>query len=304
MGLLFSSPFLLWGHMDFKAIFLGVSFSIMWSSAFTSARFIVADAPPLYSLVIRFLLAGLLAITIGLLSGQRLSLRNAQWRSITLFGICQNAVYLGLFFVAMQTIEAGLATIIASALPLLVAAFSVAFLGSKLDAIGSLGLALGFGGVIMIMNARLNQGVDPFGIVLCIFGVLGLAIATLSIRSTNSAGNLLIVVGLQSLVGAVVLLPFALVTETIVVNWSSNLVLAFVYTLIMPGIVAVVFWFMLVTRIGTTRAATYHFLNPFFGVAVAGAFLGEPLSVIDIIGVAIIMVGIFVVQRSHAVAAH
>ena len=48
-----------------------------------------------------------------------------------------------------------------------------------------------------------------------------------------------------------------------------------------------------------TRAATFHFLNPFFGVAIAWLLLGEPLGVQDIIGVAVIALGILAVQVSR-----
>ena len=50
--------------------------------------------------------------------------------------------------------------------------------------------------------------------------------------------------------------------------------------------------------IGATRAATFHFLNPFFGVAIAALLLGENLGSLDIAGVAIIAGGILAVQLS------
>ena len=46
------------------------------------------------------------------------------------------------------------------------------------------------------------------------------------------------------------------------------------------------------------RGATFHFLNPFFGVAIAAAILGERLGLTDVIGVLIIMAGILAVQLS------
>ena len=58
-------------------------------------------------------------------------------------------------------------------------------------------------------------------------------------------------------------------------------------------------WFVLVRRIGATRAATFHFLNPFFGVATAALILGEPVTARDLIGVAIIMAGILAVQLAR-----
>jgi drug/metabolite transporter (DMT)-like permease len=58
-------------------------------------------------------------------------------------------------------------------------------------------------------------------------------------------------------------------------------------------------WFVLVGRIGATRAATFHFLNPFFGVATAALILGEPVTLRDVVGVAIIMAGILAVQLAR-----
>ncbi|MCB1391582.1 MAG: EamA family transporter, partial [Rhodobacteraceae bacterium] len=52
--------------------------------------------------------------------------------------------------------------------------------------------------------------------------------------------------------------------------------------------------------IGAVKAATFHFLNPFFGVAIAAALLGETLALTDVIGVVVIMAGILAVQLSKA----
>jgi drug/metabolite transporter (DMT)-like permease len=103
--------------MDLRAIAMGLAFALMWSSAFTSARIIVTDASPLFSLAVRFLISGLLGVAIALYLGQTWRLTRSQWRATIIFGVCQNALYLGLNFVAMQTVEASLAAIIASTMP-------------------------------------------------------------------------------------------------------------------------------------------------------------------------------------------
>ncbi|MDX5356902.1 MAG: DMT family transporter, partial [Rhodobacterales bacterium] len=58
-------------------------------------------------------------------------------------------------------------------------------------------------------------------------------------------------------------------------------------------------WFALVARIGAIKAATFHFLNPFFGVVIAWALLGERIGLYDVLGVAIIAAGILAVQLSR-----
>ena len=90
--------------MDLRAILAGLAFALIWSSAFTSARIIVADAPPILSLSLRFLISGLIGIAIARMLGQTWRLTPGQWKATIVFGICQNALYLGLNFVAMQSI--------------------------------------------------------------------------------------------------------------------------------------------------------------------------------------------------------
>lgn len=285
--------------MDIRAILMGLAFALMWSSAFTSARIIVADAPPVTALAIRFLISGLIGVGIARALGQTWRLTPAQWRATIVFGICQNALYLGLNFVAMQTIEASLAAIIASTLPLLVALASWLIFRETLRPLGVAGLVAGFAGVALIMGSRLSGGVDLFGVVLCVLGVLALTLATLSVRGASSGGNVLMIVGLQMLVGCAVLSSVAAATEEWAVTWTWQLVAAFAYTTLVPGLAATVVWFMLVNRIGATRAATFHFLNPFFGVAIAALLLGERLGPLDLIGVGIVMLGILAVQLSR-----
>ena len=284
--------------MDIRAILAGLAFVVMWSSAFTSARIAVADAPPFLLLSVRFLISGLLAILIARSLGQRIALTRAQWISVALFGICQNTLYLGLNFTAMQWVEASLAVIIASALPLLVAAADWALRGERLTPLGLAGLAAGMAGVLVIMSTRLSGGADPLGVLLCILGACALAAATMLVRGASSGGNVLMIVGLQMLVGSVTLLPLSLIFETWTVNWTLSLGLAFTYTTLVPGLAATLVWFWLVGRIGATRASTFHFLNPFFGVAIAALILSEALTIRDGIGVAVIMAGIAAVQLS------
>ena len=99
--------------MDLKAVIAGVGFALMWSSAFSSARLVVLDAPPLAALSVRFLISGLIAVSIAAVLGQSARLSRAHWIAVILFGICQNALYLGLTFVALQTIEAVMRAIFA-----------------------------------------------------------------------------------------------------------------------------------------------------------------------------------------------
>ncbi|GAB4285525.1 MAG: DMT family transporter [Roseovarius sp.] len=287
--------------MDIRALIMGLAFAVMWSSAFTSARVIVTAAPPISALALRFLISGLLGVLIARLLRQSWRLTPGQWRATILFGICQNALYLGLNFVAMQTVEASLAAIIASSMPLLVGLASWLILGERLGTLGIGGLVAGMLGVILIMGTRLQGGADMFGVGLCVLGAVALSMATLAVRGATSGGNFLMVVGLQMLVGSAILGVIGWATETPQIAWSWQLVVAFAYTTLVPGLAATLVWFQLVNRTGAVKAATFHFLNPFLGVAIAAAILGESLGPWDILGVVVVAGGILAVQLSRQI---
>ncbi|MGB0912025.1 MAG: DMT family transporter, partial [Phaeobacter italicus] len=211
----------------------------------------------------------------------------------------QNALYLGLNFVAMESIEASLAAIIASTMPMLVAIALWAVYGERLPRLGVAGLIAGVIGVALIMGTRISAGVDLFGVMLCGIGVLALTLATLALRGATSGGNYMMVVGLQMLIGSAVLFVVAPMVETFRLEPSWPLALAFVYTTLVPGLTATFIWVLLLNRIGAVRAATFHFLNPVFGVAVASVLLGERLGVLDLVGVAIVTFGILAVQLAR-----
>jgi drug/metabolite transporter (DMT)-like permease len=279
---------------------MGVSFSFIWSSAFTSAKILVTAASPLMVLSLRFFISGLLGIALARMLGQKIQLNRSEWTVVVIIGISQNAIYLAFNFIAMQWIEASLAAIIASLLPLVVAAVCWIFMGEKIGLKGVLGLTVGFGGVLVIMLDKLSGSSASLGMTLCLIGVAALAGATLYVgRMMSLNNNVVMIVGLQMLVGSITLFPFSLIFETWNIEWSTSFVLAFLYTTLVPGLLGTLIWFFLVRRIGPVKAATFHFLNPFFGVLVAALILSEPLSMRDGIGVTIIMAGILLVQLSR-----
>jgi hypothetical protein len=199
----------------------------------------------------------------------------------------------------MQKIEASLASIIASSMPLIVAGLGWGFRGERVAPLGIVGLVAGFAGVALIMGSRLQGGADLMSVGLCVIGATALAVATLSVRGASAGGNLLMVVGLQMLVGSAALAVVALLTEPFAFTPTLRLALAFAYQILVPGLAATLIWFHLIGRIGAVKASAFHFLNPFFGVGIAALLLGETITGLDMIGVAIAAGGILAVQLAR-----
>ena len=284
--------------MELKHILLGVGFAFIWASAFPSAKIAVQFWPPFLFLFFRFSLAGLFSIILGSYLGQSFKFDKRSLLLIFVFGLIQNGLYLGLIFLALTKIDANVSVIIASILPLTVAFFSWIFFKTKMSLLGLCGLVVGLFGVLLIMLQRVEKEYEMFGIVLCLLGLLATTFSTLIITKINiNKNNILIVVGLQMLAGSLFLLPLSYFLEVWTVSFSITFLFTFLYIAAFPGIIGPVIWFYLQKEIGAVKYSSFHFLVPFFGIGISYCVLGETLTLTDMIGVFIIIFGLYLVNR-------
>ena len=284
--------------MEFKHILLGVGFALIWASAFPSAKLAVQFCPPFFFLFLRFSLAGLFSILLGKYLGQnfRFDYKDLLW--IAIFGLIQNGLYLGFIFLALTKIDSNISVIIASILPLNVAFFSWLLFKSKMSLLGLSGLLVGLFGVLLIMLQRVEKEYEILGITLCLLGLLATTFSTLIITKINiNKNNILIIIGLQMLAGSIFLLPLSYFFEVWDVSFSITFLFTFLYIAAFPGIIGPVIWFYLQKEIGAVKYASFHFLVPFFGITISYFLLGETLTFNDVIGVVVIILGLYLVNR-------
>ena len=214
------------------------------------------------------------------------------------FGLVQNGLYLGLIFLALTKIDANVSVIIASILPLTVAFFSWILFKNKMSLVGLCGLVVGLFGVLLIMLQRVERDYEVLGITLCLLGLLATTFSTLLITKVNiNKNNILIVVGFQMLAGSLFLLPLSYFFEVWTVSFSMTFLFTFLYIAAFPGIIGPVIWFYLQKEIGAVKYSSFHFLVPFFGIGISYFLLGETLSLTDMIGVLVIILGLYLVNR-------
>ena len=286
--------------MELKSVFMGLGFVILWSSAFTSAKVIVQYSPPLLILAVRFFLTGSLGLLLANLFFEKISLTKKEWYSLVAFGLCQNTVYLGCNFIAMGSIDAFLAVIIASMLPILVAIFSWVTKIEKIGFMGIVGMLFGVFGCLIILKDKIMIPSNLFGIMFCLVGATALAIATLLVKNTISKkSQILRIVSIQMLVGGLPLIFLSLIFEAWEITFSTSFTMAFFYTCFFPGLLATIVWFNLVRKEGAIRASAFHFLNPPMGVLIASLVLAESVEPLDIFGIIILMISIYLIYKSR-----
>ena len=275
------------------------AFCLLWSSAYAVAKLGMQDCPPLLLLAARFMLAG--AIMLGAAAATGVSLRMSR-RDLLLFaalGIANQAAYLGIGWVGLKTISAGLSALVISANPVLTAVLAAAFLGERMTWRKAAGLMLGVGGVAFVVQSRIAGGLEQGeGIVFTLLGLVSLVIGTILFKRFAPSGGLWVGNGVQSLAAGFAILPFAFTFESlgdVVPTWRLAAAIAFLVLLV--SVFAYLIWFKLIEHSGATAASSYHFLMPPLGMLFGWWLLGEHVSVVDLAGIVPVAVGIYLVTR-------
>jgi len=282
------------------ATFGAIFYIFLWASAYVPSKIGVLDSSPLWFLVVRFGVSGLLALGLALALGAKLPRSARTWLLLGLLGVLNNAVYLGCTYEALRHLATGIGAILASMNPLLLALVAPAVLREPLTRIKGIGLALGFAGVVTIMIFRTGSGTaNPGDVALAFAGVIGSVAATIIFKKYVTGVDLRITTGVQLLAAGIVLLPLAFVFEgSPHATWSAPLIVSFVYLVFVISIGASTLWFLLLSRGEASRVSAFYFLTPVFGLALGALLLHEPVGVHDLFGLVAIALGIFLVQRA------
>jgi drug/metabolite transporter (DMT)-like permease len=272
----------------------------LWASAFVPSKVGVLGTSPLWFLVVRFAVAGLLALAVARALGARFPRTRNDWTAVVVLGVLGNAVYLGCTYVALRHLASGVGAIVASTNPLTLALVAPWLLREPLTPGKVAGMLLGFGGVVAIMLVRTGTGsADPADVGLAFAGVLGSVASTIVFKKWCGELDLRAVNALQLLAAGLVLLPLAMLLEgTPHVRWSWELVTSFWYVVLVMSLGASLLWFWLLTHGEASRVSAYYFLTPVFGLGLAALLLHEPVGVRDLGGLVAIALGISLVQRS------
>jgi drug/metabolite transporter (DMT)-like permease len=276
-----------------------MTFCLMWASAFSVGKMAVADCPPLLFLAVRFLAAGVLMMGLAAVSGLRWTLSKRDVLVFAALGVANQAIYLGIGFIALKTVSAGLAALIISSNPIIAAVLAVFLLGERMTWAKVIGLLLGLSGVIFIVKSRLTLGTDQFGGImlsgLALFAFVG---GTILFKLFAPKDGFWIGNGVQSLAAGIALMPFAASFESFGdVVPSGRLVAAFVYSVVIVSVFAYFLWFRILAVSGATAASSYHFLIPPLGMMFGWLLLGEHVDLADMLGIVPVAFGIYLVTR-------
>lgn len=225
--------------------------------------------------------------------------KGKEWGQILIYGLLNITIYLGCYVIAMQHVTAGVGALAIATNPLFISFSSLFFLKKKLKSEVFVALLLGTLGVLIASWPLLKDAsVTIPGLILLLFSMISYSVGAIyfSVKKWNNL-SIVTINGWQTMIGGIFLLPFTLYEFRIKSNhfdlkfWGGTLWLA-----IFVSIFAIQLWLWLLKK-NAVKAGLWLFLCPTFGFAIASVILNDVISGYTVVGVVLVMIGLFLSQR-------
>ncbi|MBS3785723.1 MAG: DMT family transporter [Gammaproteobacteria bacterium] len=275
------------------------AFVLLWSTGFIGARLADPYIEPLTLLAIRMVIAtGLLAV-IALVTRASWPESPRMALHIAIAGLLVHATYLSGVFIAINLGQAaGVTAILVALQPLLTATLVGPLLGEQVTGRQWLGLFLGLIGVLFVISGRMEGGIITAGtLTASLFALIGITLGTLYQKRFCSHADLRSGGAIQFGASAIVLIPAALLFETQTIEWTGELIFALAWLVLVLSVGAIGLLYTLIRRGDASRVASLFYLAPPFTVLLAWLFFGEQLGPSALLGLAVVVLGVALVQR-------
>lgn len=271
---------------------------VLWASAFVGIRHLGESVSP-GALSLSRLAVMVLALLVllrgrpGPVPGRR------EWPLILLGGASWFGVYNLALNESERRIDAGTAALIVQIGPILVGLLATVFLGERLTRWMVVGMAVGFGGVVLIGQASSSGGNgDLVGVLLSVVAALTFAIGVLTQKKLLPTIPALRLTFWYAVVGTVVCLPWVVPTARELSAASPDTLGWIVYLGVFPSAIAFVAWAYALSHADAGTFAQSTFLVPFITTLMAWVLLDEVPPALAFVGGVLCIAGVLLSRRT------
>ena len=276
----------------------------IWGASYMFIKVGGAEIPPFTFVAGRTLIAASVLLIAMYARGESLPRTRREWTPLIAMGIFNGVIPYTLITWGETHIASGLAAILTAAMPLftvLLAHFWTR--DERLTAAKVSGVMVGFVGVVVLFMPELRQGIrmEFWGQFAVVVSAASYATATLVARKFLGGVSHVVASTGQLASAALWMLPLSLAFDNPFALRPSLAAIGSLLTLALPGTaIAYILYYWLIERTGATRTALVTYLIPITGVMWGALLLNEPLEWEVLIGLAVIVAGVALVNRQSA----
>ena len=218
------------------------------------------------------------------------------WGWIFITGFFQIAVGGSIVQYCFKFLDAGLVSVLNYTMPVWVTILAAIFLNEKLTIKKILGIALSIFGVAVLMNVNLTGKFTA--ILLALSGGVAWAVANVIMKAKLTNCNAIAMTTWQMVIGAILLAIYSTMQGDHLVLWTPISVACLLYNAVIASAFAFFLWVYVLENMQASKASISVLGVPVVGVLSGVICLGEPLTLSILVGMTMVLVGIFIVQHS------
>jgi drug/metabolite transporter (DMT)-like permease len=269
---------------------------LAWGSTFAAVKVGLESVPPVLFGGIRSVLGGAVMVVLAFARSGRPSLRDS-WPAYAVLTLLNVVLFFSLQTLAILELPSGLAAVLIYLQPVLTGVLAAPLLGESLTARKVVGLLLGFTGIVVVSAGAFQGHASLLGVGYAVAGALAWSLGTIAFKRYAGRVDAWWGVGLPFLVGGVLMTAAGAAVEGTDITWSGEFVVAFLWASLVGTALSWSLWFGLVAAGEAGRAAAYIFFVPLVSLAIGATFLGETLGLSLLAGAALVILGVYLVNR-------
>ena len=271
---------------------------VFWGSAFSVVKVGLEYSPPMLFAGLRTLLGGFAMLLVAAVWGGSPYLKR-DWPVFLLLAAFNVVFFIGFQTLAILNLPSGTAAVLVYLQPILVGFLAWLILGEPLSAAKIIGLVLGFSGIVAVSTGSLSGNISPVGVALGAGSAFFWAMGTVFFKRYEARISTMWAVALPFVIGGVTLVAFSFAIEPwSEVSLTGTLFVSLAYVALVGIAAAWLLWFGLIRAGEASRVAAYVFFVPLVGIVIGAIFLDEQLTPSLLVGTALIVCGIYLVNRS------
>ena len=275
-------------------------FVILWSSAFVTTKPIINNSDPFSALAFRFFFVALGFFIFSIFTKQKILITNKNLIQSIFSGVLFHGVYLGgVFYSVSIGMPTGITALIVTLQPILTNALAGKFLNEKVSFKRWVGVILGFIGATFVLGFDIGSSLPIVGIISSFVALLAITTSTLWQKKIGNDLPLSVSNMYQAVGGCLFHLLIIIIFTDPYINFTTTFFVAMSHQIFLVSFGAFTILMYLIKNNSASKTVSIFFLIPPTTAIMAWLFLNEILNDLDLIGFAIVTLGVYIATRKQ-----